>query len=448
MVRCWSMTEEDSMRGVLVRAKRKESKKERRKEKRENIFEKKILLLFFFLFLFSGKTKTRDPLPSLFFCKKKKEKKSPQNQRKKKEKNHNKIYSSRASRNVKAASSAEKKTPTRRIHKARSSSVLMIGFYIAPLRDFYCADRTRIFSLFVFEGREENLSSRALSLSLVWKPPAKTRGKEKKWKWEKNSSKKNIIKNVAARALRKTSVLSFRVHHARDIFVMNRWRSSVFFIWTRMYLYITVYPPLLFCYVFFLLLLLVFLGLLQEEVFAFSIKKRERKRRAFFCVSRPSSLFSSFPALWKRQKKESSFFSSTIWREQTNERECVAEIEKYDRRKSPKRRRSIEEGTFPFLLCRFVFVFDQDVVSFREEREKREPPKKPKRKEKILSVQKIRVPLLLFSVPKTSRQRTTKGLQNKFWIVSKTFISLNYNNWAIQIPISVINLNTRTHTYI
>ena len=56
----------------------------------------------------------------------------------------------------------------RRINKARSSSVLMIGFYIARLRDFYCADRTRIFSLFVvFEGREENLSSRALSLSLV-----------------------------------------------------------------------------------------------------------------------------------------------------------------------------------------------------------------------------------------------------------------------------------------
>ena len=41
-------------------------------------------------------------------------------------------------------------------------------------------------------------------------------------KMRKNSSKKIFIKNVAARALRKTSVLSFRVHHARDIFVMNR----------------------------------------------------------------------------------------------------------------------------------------------------------------------------------------------------------------------------------
>ena len=191
MVRCWSMTEEDSMRGVLVRAKRKESKKERRrKEKR-----KKFSFFFFFLFSFFWKDQNaRDLL--CFFCKKKKEKKrrvTHQNQRKKKEKKtiRNKIYSSRASRNVEAASSAEKKTPTRRIHKARSSSVLMIGFYIARLRDFYCADRTRIFSLFVvFEGREENLSCRALSLSLVWNHPAKTRGKEKKWKWEKTHQKK------------------------------------------------------------------------------------------------------------------------------------------------------------------------------------------------------------------------------------------------------------------
>jgi len=58
-----------------------------------------------------------------------------------------------------------------------------------------------------------------------------------------------------------------------------------------------------------------------------------------------------------------------------------------------------------------VLVFDQDVVSFREEREKREPPKKPKRKEKILSVQKIRVPLLLllFSVPKKNEPPKNEG---------------------------------------
>jgi hypothetical protein len=214
------MTEEDSMRGVLVRAKRKESKKERRrKEKR-----KKISFFFFFLFSFFWKDQNeRDLLCG--FCKKKKEKKSRvthQNQRKKKEKKtiRNKIYSSRASRNVEAASSAEKKTPTRRIHKARSSSVLMIGFYIARLRDFYCADRTRIFSLFVvFEGREENLSS--LSFSCL-KTTQQKREEKRRNENEKKLIKKNLIKNVAARALRKTSVLSFRVHHARDIFVMNR----------------------------------------------------------------------------------------------------------------------------------------------------------------------------------------------------------------------------------
>ena len=100
----------------------------------------------------------------------------------------------------------------------------MIGFYIARLRDFYCADRTRIFSLFVvFEGREENLSSRALSLSLVcMKTTQQKREEKRRNENEKKLIKKNIIKNVAARALRKTSVLSFRVHHARDIFVMNR----------------------------------------------------------------------------------------------------------------------------------------------------------------------------------------------------------------------------------
>lgn len=189
MVRCWSMTEEDSMRGVLVRAKRKESKKERRRKEKRKKFS------FFFFFLFSFFWKDQNERPPLFFLQeeKRKKEKSHSSKPKKEERkeNHNKIYSSRASRNVEAASSAEKKTPTRRIHKARSSSVLMIGFYIARLRDFYCADRTRIFSLFVvFEGREENLSSRALSLSLVWKPPSKNERKREEMKMRKNSSKK------------------------------------------------------------------------------------------------------------------------------------------------------------------------------------------------------------------------------------------------------------------
>lgn len=189
MVRCWSMTEEDSMRGVLVRAKRKESKKERRRKEKRKKFS------FFFFFLFSFFWKDQNERPPLFFLQEEKRKKesshSSKPKKEERKENHNKIYSSRASRNVEAASSAEKKTPTRRIHKARSSSVLMIGFYIARLRDFYCADRTRIFSLFVvFEGREENLSSRALSLSLVWKPPSKNERKREEMKMRKNSSKK------------------------------------------------------------------------------------------------------------------------------------------------------------------------------------------------------------------------------------------------------------------
>ena len=71
----------------------------------------------------------------------------------------------------------------------------MIGFYIARLRDFYCADRTRIFSLFVvFEGREENLSSRAHSLSLVENHPAKLERKKRRNENEKKLIKKNIYK--------------------------------------------------------------------------------------------------------------------------------------------------------------------------------------------------------------------------------------------------------------
>lgn len=183
--------------------------------------------------------------------------------------------------------------------------------------------------------------------------------------------------------------------------------------------------PFLFMFFFFFFFFLFFWDSCKGGFCLFDQKKR-KKEKLFFAFLVP--LFSRpFRRLWKRQKKESSFFSSTIWREQTNERECVAEIEKYDRRKSPKRRRSIEEGTFPFLLCRFVFLFLIRML-FRFERRERKGnhQKSQKRKEKILSsVQKIRVPLLLllFSVPKTRAAKERRGLQNKFWIVSKTFIA-------------------------
>ena len=181
--------------------------------------------------------------------------------------------------------------------------------------------------------------------------------------------------------------------------------------------------PFLFMFFFFFFFFLFFWDSCKGGFCLFDQKKR-KKEKLFFAFLVP--LFSRpFRRLWKRQKKESSFFSSTIWREQTNERECVAEIEKYDRRKSPKRRRSIEEGTFPFLLCRFVFLFfDQDVVSFREEREK-EPPKKPKKGKKKFSRSK-KFGFLFFFFFFLFQKRAAKerrGLQNKFWIVSKTFIA-------------------------
>ena len=180
--------------------------------------------------------------------------------------------------------------------------------FISHVCATFTAQTEHVFFLFLLCSKEEKkICPLALSLFLLFENhPAKTRGKEKKWKWEK-THQKNIIKNVAARALRKTSVLSFRVHHARDIFVMNRWRSSVFFIWTRMYLYITVYPPLLFCVVFFLLLLLlVFLGLLQRRFLPFRSKKEKEREELFFAFLVLSFLVLS--GAFERDKKKSSLF--------------------------------------------------------------------------------------------------------------------------------------------
>ena len=154
-----------------------------------------------------------------------------------------------------------------------------------------------------------------------------------------------------------------------------------------------------------------FFWLLQEEVFSFSIKKRERKRRAFFCVSRP--LFSRpFRRLWKRQKKRALFFLLlSNANKQTNANASLrlksttgGRVQKDDAR--------LKKVLFLFccvVLCS-CFWSGCCFVS-RGEREKGTTKKAQKRKEKILSVQKIRVPLLLllFSVPKTSRQRT-KGV--------------------------------------
>ena len=191
-----------------------------------------------------------------------------------------------------------------------------------------------------------------------------------------------------------------------------------------MYLYITVYPPLLFCLCFFSSSSSsCFFGTLAKEVFAFSIKKRERKRRAFFCVSRPS-LFSSFPAPLKETKKKALFFL------------LLSDANKRTNANASLRLKSTTGGRVQkddarlkkvlFLFCCVVLCSCLCCFVSRGEREKGTTKKAQKRKEKILSsVQKIRVPLLLllFSVPKTRAAKERRGLQNKFWIVSKTFIA-------------------------
>ena len=164
------------------------------------------------------------------------------------------------------------------------------------------------------------------------------------------------------------------------------------------------------CLFFFFFFFLFFWDSCKGEVFAFSIKKRERKRSFFLRFSSLSFLVLS-GAFERDKKKELFFFFYYLTR--TNERTRMRRWDWKVRQEEESKKTTLDwRRYFSFFVVSFcVLVFDQDVVSFREEREKREPPKKPKRKEKILSVQKIRVPLLLllFSVPKTSRQRT-KGV--------------------------------------
>ena len=159
-----------------------------------------------------------------------------------------------------------------------------------------------------------------------------------------------------------------------------------------------------------------FFGLLQEEVFSFSIKKRERKRRAFFCVSRP--LFSRpFRRLWKRQKKRELFFFF-YYLTRTNKRTRMRRWDWKVRQEEESKKTTLDwRRCFSFFVVSFcVLVFDQDVVSFREEREKREPSKKEKRKEKSLSVQKIRFPprqkkLFFFFLFQKRAAKERRGLQ-------------------------------------
>ena len=185
--------------------------------------------------------------------------------------------------------------------------------------------------------------------------------------------------------------------------------------------------PFLFMFFFFFFFFLFFWD--SCKGFCLFDQKKRKKEKSFFLRFSSLSFLVLSGAFERDKKKESSFFSSTIWREQTNEREYVAEIEKCDRRKSPKRRRSIEEGTFPFLLCRFVFLFLIRML-FRFERRERKgnhQKRKTKKGKKKFSRRSKKFGFLFFFFffflfqKRAAKER--RGLQNKFWIVSKTFIA-------------------------
>ena len=170
-----------------------------------------------------------------------------------------------------------------------------------------------------------------------------------------------------------------------------------------------------------------FFGTLAKGRFLPFRSKKEKEREAFFCVSRPS-LFSSFPAPLKETKKRELFFFF-YYLTRTNERTRMRRWDWKVRQEEESKKTTLDwRRYFSFFVVSFcVLVFDQDVVSFREEREKREPPKKPKKgKKKFSRRSKKLFGFLFFFFFFLFQKRAAKerrGLQNKFWIVSKTFIA-------------------------
>jgi hypothetical protein len=178
--------------------------------------------------------------------------------------------------------------------------------------------------------------------------------------------------------------------------------------------------PFLFMFFFFFFFFLFFWDSCKGGFCLFDQKKRKKEKSFFLRFSSLSFLVLS--GAFERDKKKRALFFLLL-----------SDANKRTNANASLRLKSTTGGRVQkddarlkkvlFLFCCVVLCSCLCCFVSRGEREKG-TTKKAKRKEKILSVQKIRVPLLLFSVPKTSRQRTTKGLQNKFWIVvSKTFIT-------------------------
>lgn len=110
--------------------------------------------------------------------------------------------------------------------------------------------------------------------------------------------------------------------------------------------------------------------------------KKEKEREAFFCVSRPS-LFSSFPAPLKETKKRELFFFF-YYLTRTNERTRMRRWDWKVRQEEESKKTTLDwRRYFSFFVVSFcVLVFDQDVVSFREERERKGNHQKSPKKER------------------------------------------------------------------
>jgi hypothetical protein len=181
--------------------------------------------------------------------------------------------------------------------------------------------------------------------------------------------------------------------------------------------------PFLFMFFFFFFFFLFFWDSCKGGFCLFDQKKRKKEKSFFLRFSSLSFLVLS--GAFERDKKKRALFFLLL-----------SDANKRTNANASLRLKSTTGGRVQkddarlkkvlFLFCCVVLCSCLCCFVSRGEREKGTTKKAQKRKEKILSsVQKIRVPLLLllFSVPKTRAAKERRGLQNKFWIVSKTFIA-------------------------
>lgn len=173
-----------------------------------------------------------------------------------------------------------------------------------------------------------------------------------------------------------------------------------------------------------------FFGTLAKGRFLPFRSKKEKEREELFFTFLVLSFLVLSRRLWKRQKKrELFFFFYNLTR--TNKRTRIRRWDWKVRQEEESKKTTLDwRRYFSFFVVSFcVLVFDQDVVSFREEREREKgTTKKPKRKNSLLGSKKsvshqIKKNFFLFSVPKTLSRQRTEGGYKIFWIGSKTFLT-------------------------